>query len=260
MLNKFFGLSGLPFGSNIRSYFETDGFMANKASLETLLFGPQIALVSGQVGSGKSSLVKAFVNGLDPADYRVVYTSSSNPATRALYRSIAEAFGIKAQWYGGDVKLQLLGHFDELISQGRYPIVILDECHTYSLAILDELKTFFDSKNNFSMILIGQPSIHKNLDSSYALPLKQRISVFIETGGLSLEETKGYVEHHVASTGGKQPIFDDKCYPVLYQLTGGIPRIINQVCYQVMVRAYGAKSNIITDNMITSAFESLRYH
>jgi type II secretory pathway predicted ATPase ExeA len=260
MLNKFFGLNGLPFGPNIRSYFETDGFMVNKASLETLLFGPQIALITGQIGSGKSSLVKAFVNGLDPADYRVIYTSSSNPAVRALYRNIAENFGIKAQWYGDDVKLQLLNHFDELISQGRYPIVILDECHTYSLTLLDELKTFFDSRGNFSMILIGQPSIHNNLDSSYALPLKQRISVFIETSGLSLEETKGYVEHHIALAGGKQPIFDDKCYPVLYQLTGGIPRMINQVCYQAMVRAYSAKNNIITDNMITSSFESLKYH
>jgi type II secretory pathway predicted ATPase ExeA len=89
------------------------------------------------------------------------------------------------------------------MSQGRYPIVTLDECHTYSLGSLDELKTFFDSRGNFSMILIGQPSIHKNLDSSYALPLKQRISIFIETDSMSSEKTKGYVEYHIALVGGK---------------------------------------------------------
>jgi len=260
MLCKHFGFTAVPFMPEQSSFFESDSIRTGLLKLQTLIHAPQIALVSGNVGNGKTSLVNLFINSLDPMEVRVICSQVVKPSVRSLYKNIATAVGIAHSIYGDDIKLQLLNYFDEVRVQGKFSLVILDEVHTFSIEILDQIKTFFDSRRNFSLVLIGQPELLKKLRMSVVLPLKQRISVFVNVKSLSLEETKDYVEFRLKQAGSSQPVFDEACYPRLFQYSEGIYRMVDQICFQALTEAFLNKENMVTASIIEKAYKSLDYN
>lgn len=260
MLCKHFGLSAVPFMPEQSSFFESDSIKTGLLKLQTLIHAPQIALVSGKVGDGKTSLVDFFINSLDPMEIRVVCSKIVKPSVRGLFKNIAAAVGIAHSIYGDDIKLQLLNHFDEVRVQGKFSLVILDEAHTFPVDVLDQVKTFFDSRRNFSLILVGQPELPKKLRMSAALPLKQRISVFVNVKPLSMEETKGYVEFRLKQAGSSHPVFDEACYPRLFQYSEGVYRMVDQICFQALTEAFLSKEHMVTANIVEKAYKSLDYN
>jgi len=259
MLHKHFGLNKIPFTPNPTAFFQSETLSTALIKLQTTLFTPQIALVTGNIGSGKTILTNAFINNLDPAEVKLIMTPVAKPSPRSIFKNIAARAGLPPLMYGDDIKLQLISHFDEIRSQGKFVLVILDECHTFSVDVLDQLKTFFDSKRNFSLILVGQPQITKTLRLSALLPLKQRISVFVSTSTLSLKETKDSIEFRLKEAGSSAPVFDEATFPIIHQYSEGIYRMIDQLCFQALTIAYMGKSNIITVGTIESAYKSLDY-
>ena len=109
------------------------------------------------------------------------------------------------------------------------------------------------------MILSGQPQITKTLRMSALLPLKQRISVFVNTSTLSLKETKEYVEFRLKEAGANASCFDEATFPLIYQYSEGVYRMIDQLCFQALTVAYINKSSIITTETIESAYKNLDY-
>jgi len=158
MLHKHFGLSKIPFTPNPASFFESETLNMGLVKLQTTLFSPQIALITGKIGSGKTVLTNAFMDTLDPTEIKVITTPIANPSPRSIFKNIATMAGLPPLMYGDDIKLQLINHFEEIRAQGKSVLVVLDECHTFSVDVLDQLKTFFDTKRNFSLILLGQLS------------------------------------------------------------------------------------------------------
>ena len=259
MLHKHFSLNKIPFTPSPSAFFQSEALSTALIKLQTTLFTPQIALVTGNIGSGKTILTNAFINNLDPAEVKLIMTPIANPSPRSIFKNIATRAALPPLMYGDDIKLQLINHFDEIRAQGKFVLVILDECHTFSVDVLDQLKTFFDSKKNFSLILVGQPKITKTLRLSSLLPLKQRISVFISTSTLSLKETKDYIEFRMKEAGSGTSIFDEATFPIIHQHSEGIYRMIDQLCFQALTIAYMNKSNIITVETIESAYKNLDY-
>ena len=260
MLCKHFGFKTVPFMPQQSNFFESESSKLNLVKLQTIKYVPQISLVTGNIGSGKTSLVSSFINTLDPMDFRVISSQLTKPSIRGLFKNLASRANIKHSIYGDDIKLQLLTYFDEIRNQGKFTIIVLDEVHTFSVEVLDQLKTFFDSHNNFSLILIAQPEILKKLRLHVCLPVKQRISIFINLKALSLSETKDYVDFKLKSVGSLQPLFDESCFPKLFQYSEGIYRMIDQICFQSITEAFLSKSSIISTEIIEKAFNSLDYN
>lgn len=259
MLHKYFGFNKIPFTPNLTVFFRSDALNTALTKLQTTLFTPQIALITGNVGSGKTVITNAFINNLDPAEVKLIMTPVAKPSSRGIFKNIAAKAGLPPLMYGDDIKLQLISHFDEIKAQGKSVLVILDECHTYSVDVLDQLKTFFDSRRNFSLILVGLPQTTKMLRLSALLPLKQRISVFVNTSTLSLKETKDYIEFRLKEAGLSAPVFDESTFPIIHQYSEGIYRMVDQLCFQALSIAYINKSNIITEDIINLAYRNLDY-
>lgn len=260
MLCKHFGFKTVPFMPQQSNFFESEYSKLNLVKLQTIKYVPQISLVTGNIGSGKTSLVNSFINTLDPMEFRVISSQLTKPSIRGLFKNLASSANIKHSIYGDDIKLQLLTYFDEIRNQGKFTIIVLDEVHTFSVEVLDQLKTFFDSHNNFSLILIAQPEILKKLRLHACLPVKQRISIFINLKNLSLSETKDYVDFKLKSVGSLQPLFDESCFPKLFQYSEGIYRMIDQICFQSITEAFLSKASIISDEIVEKAFNSLDYN
>ena len=222
------------------------------ALISAAFFSRHLVVVTGMAGSGKSSLLFYALNQLDPSSFRVCHVELSNPNKKALYKAIAVKMGLTPAFNGDDIKLQIISFFNEENEQGKFNCVIIDEAHTLSIPMIDELRSFYDEGANFSLVLVGLPPLlSKTMNLSVNQPMKQRINLWVEPVPMTPAESMEYILYQLDIAKARNPIFDDKCYPVIHQLSSGLPRRMNQLCYRVLIQAYIDKKSIITADDIT---------
>lgn len=256
---NFYNISMLPFLERCKISYGYDEFESNMYMLSSVFYSRQIAAITGASGTGKSSLIFYSENELDPSEFRVVGTELSNPNKKSLYTTIALKLGLKPAFNADDIKNQIIAFFNSENAQGKFNCVIIDEAHTLSIPMFDEIRSFYDEGGNFSLILSGLPSLLNQLNLSVNVPLKQRISLFLDCSGLSLIQTKEYINHQLDLAKSKTPIFDEKCFPLIHSMTSGAPRKINQFCYSALLQGYKLKSSVITEDILKLVEEKLSY-
>jgi len=254
-----FKLSSMPFLDRTKQSFQYEDFNHNLNLISTVFYSRQIAAVTGAAGCGKSSLVFYAINTLEPSEFRVVSAELSTPNKKSLYKTLAIKMGIKPVYNADDIKNQIFNFFNEENSMGKFNSIIIDEAHTLTVPMFDEIRSFYDEGGNFSLILVGLPSLNNHLNLSVNLPLKQRISLFIECSGLSLVETKEYINHQLDIARIIDPVIDEKCFPLIHSLTLGAPRRINQLCYASLLDSYKEKQSIISEEIIKKVQAKLAY-
>lgn len=259
-LCQYFKLSSIPFIERSKTYFEYKQFNDNLELLSSAFMTRQILCITGAAGTGKSSLIFYAINGLEPSHFRVAGIELSNPNKKALYKTLAIKVGLKPAFNADDIKLQLINFFDEENAQGKFNTVIIDEAHTLSIPLFDEMRSFYDEGSNFSLVFSGLPPLKNQLNLSVNQPLKQRIFVFLDCCGFSLSETKEYIVNQLTLTGSKVPIFDEQCFPFIHSVTSGIPRRINQLCYGGLLTALKNKESIVSENILKNVNENLNYN
>jgi len=242
-----FSLGNMPFLQRSKVPYENDNFTKNLSLISSSFFSRQLVVVTGMPGSGKSSLLFYAVNELDPSSFRICHIELSNPNKKALYKTLAIKMGITPAFNADDIKLQIINFFSEENEQGKFNCIIIDEAHTLSIPMIDELRSFYDEGANFSMILAGLPPLlSRTMNLSVNQPMKQRINLVIELEPMSLAQSMEYIKHQLDLARAKNPIFDDKSYPAIHSITFGIPRRINQLCYRAIIQAWLDKKSIIT--------------
>jgi type II secretory pathway predicted ATPase ExeA len=198
------------------------------------------------------------VNELDPSSFRICHIELSNPNKRAVYKTLAVKMGLSPAFNTDDIKLQLINFFSEENEQGKFNCVIIDESHSLSIPMIDELRSFYDEGANFSLILAGLPQLlSRTMNLSVNMPMKQRINLIVEMNPLTLAKTKEYVKHQMDLAKVKNEVFDEKCYPVIHSFTSGTPRRINQLCYQVLVNSYFESKVIVTASDIEDLVKNM---
>ena len=253
-----FKLSKIPFLKRTKQPFSSESFKENLSFLLTVFYSRQVAAVTGPPGSGKSSLIFYALNELDPAEFRVISCELSRPKKGALYKTLATKMGLNPAFRSDDIKLQIINFFNEENAQGKFNCVIIDEAHSLSIDMIDELRSFYDEGNNFSLILSGLPSlINRKLNLTLTIPMKQRISLFLECSGFSLNELKEYIKHQMEDVQPKNPLFDEKCFPFLHSETSGIARKINQTCYGALLECFKQEKTIITEELIKKVLDKI---
>ncbi len=255
-----FKMAKVPFLQKSELPFEHDNFQDNLTFLSAVFYSRQAAVLTGPSGSGKSSLLFYAVNELDPSEFRVVHCELANPNKGALYKAIAVKMGLKPEFRADDIKLQIIDFFNEENAQGKFNCVIIDEAHSLSIDMIDEIRSFYDEGCNFSLILAGLPSLlNRKLNLSQTIPMKQRINLFLECSGFSLNELKDYIKHQLKQAKAQNPIIDEKCFPLLHSETSGIARKINQACYGALLECYKKENTIINEDIIKAIFDKISY-
>jgi len=251
-----FSLGNMPFLQRTKIPFENEAFLKHLTVLSTVFYSRQLAVITGTPGSGKTSLLFYAVNEMDPSSFRICHVELSNPNKKALYKAIAVKMGLQPPHIADDIKLQIINFLSEENEQGKFNIIIIDEAHTLSIPMIDELRSFYDEGANFSLILSGLPPLlSKTMSLAVNQPMKQRINLSIELEPLSLYHAMEYIKHQLDLAKAKGPIFDDKCYPLIHTLTSGIPRRINQLCYRSLLQGFLDKKSIITDEYVRALYE-----
>jgi len=209
-----------------------------------------IALITGEIGSGKSTTIRAFTEQLDKTSYEVAYIADPTIGIRGILNSMA----IQLNLQGGYFKWQLLEKLKAAIEKNAYDfnkttLLIIDEAQLLSPKTLEELRLFtnfkIDSQTPLNLILSGQPDLRRTIQLNSLKALFQRITFHYHLTGLERSEVKEYLTHHLAAAGRTDTIFSDEVINEIFQHARGIPRIINTLCYDCLVDIAQENKNIV---------------
>jgi general secretion pathway protein A len=235
-LNDFYAFKHTPFTKSIaaQDLYPSRGHCEIQGRLAFALQDRLAALVTGDVGTGKSTAVRAFAQALDHNLYAVVYLSNPHLGVTALYREILLALQVEPAFGFMRLLPQLRSTLHNLARKGRYVLLIVDEAHLLSPELFDQLRFLLndemDSASLISLVLLGQPDLAHKLRFAPYEALHQRIAVRFHLKPFDLEETAGYVKHHLRVAGCQGPIFSDSFLSGVYDHTKGVARKINNLC------------------------------
>lgn len=237
MLISHFGLRALPFSKEIAStsLYATPGHQELLARLQFVIRQRGFALVTGEVGSGKSTAVRALHDLLDRTVNPFLYIADSSLMPKAFYREVLEQFGLQVPFHARQVRRR----YEEAILEGyrrdsRQPVLVLDEAHLLSEPMLQEIRFLLnfhmDSVAPLSLILVGQPELRSKLRLKAFEAVVQRIQVRYHLSGLTESEVAGYIEHQLRQAGAERPIFGEQAVRSIAVHSRGVPRQVNNLC------------------------------
>lgn len=238
MYKAYFGLSTKPFELVPNPHFL---FMSHshKKAINYLTYGLQeqagFILLAGEVGSGKTTLVRNLINDLDEeiALSRVFNTRAEAAQILAM---INEDFGLEI---AGKDKLTLLrdlnDHLVTLHAEGRRALIIIDEAQNLSAEVLEEIRLLSnleaDTAKLVQIVLVGQPELLEVITRPELRQLRQRIEVHCQLEPLTRAEVEGYVYHRLETAGNREAVFwHEGTFDLIHHYSEGVPRLINQFC------------------------------
>ncbi len=259
MFEEHFGLNAKPFGKTPDPSFlyESRQHREALARLEYAVDEKELALLVGDIGSGKTTLSRALIDRI--GDSRpVILLINPRMTPMQLLRQIAKGLELEPLRFRNEVLDQLHTKLYELFEEKREPVLIIDEAQLIpSKATFDEIRLLtnfqLDDQNLLSVVLVGQPELEERLDRAAYAPLRQRIGMRYSLGPLSLQETTEYIEHRIRVAGGAQNPFDETAMAEMHALSGGIPRLINTLATTALLDAFGEDSSMVDAARIASA-------
>lgn len=210
------------------------------------------AVVTGEVGAGKTTLIERLCGELDPQGFAVARIVTTQVSGDDLLRLIADSFGTTPE---GDKAAVLRGIIARLKTGERRHLLIVDEAQGLPPAALEELRMLSNVTNGgqalLQTILLGQPQLRQTLASPDLDQLRQRVLASYHLSGLSREETHAYVEHRMRAVGWDgTPAWEGRALDLVHRYSGGIPRRINRLCSRLLLGGALEQSLELTPAMV----------
>ena len=252
MYEQFFGLSCKPFSLLPDPDFL---YLSKKHDLAMSLLEYAVSsdlvlsVVTGEVGSGKTTLVRQLLKQLGPS-VSVGLISNTHHDYKNLMQFVAMSYGIE---FKDKEEVELFRDFAEFLEDeyvaGRRTLLIVDEAQNLDDKTLEEIRLLTninaDDRTYLQLLLVGQPELHDKLKQHNLRQLAQRIGVVAQLDPLTEKETAEYVRHRVKVAGGDPKLFHKNALRLLYWNSGGIPRVINTLCDLALVYAFAEQKQRI---------------
>jgi type II secretory pathway predicted ATPase ExeA len=247
MYQRFFRLRESPFNVNPdpRYLFLTSQI---QEALAGLTYGIQnrkgFILLSGEVGTGKTTLINRLLDWLRGQRVATAYIFNSRLGVNHLFDFMMADFEIPCESREKSQVLLRLNHWLlERYRAGETAVLIVDEAQNLSSEVLEEIRLLTNLETSteklLQIVLAGQPELEEKLKAPSLRQLRQRITLRCRTAPLSLEETFGYVAERLRIAGANgEPVFSKEAIETVHLYSRGIPRVVNLLCEHSMISAY----------------------
>jgi len=265
MYKNFFGFNERPFKlvPNPAYLFLSRSHEEALAHLTyAVIQGEGFMEITGEVGTGKTTLCRAFLEHLDN-DTKVAYIFNPNLDSLELLKAINDEFGIPSDADNAKDLIDTLNAFlIEQKTRRKNTVLLIDEAQNLTNEILELLRLLsnLETVNHklLYIILVGQPELKEKLDSHELRQLRQRISLSCRLLPLSFKDVQNYIQHRIHVASGKPGIqFADAAYRSIYNYSQGIPRLINIVCDRALLTAFGLDQKEITQKIVRESIKEL---
>lgn len=257
MYKNFYGLSDKPFSivPNPAYLYKSEKHQDALTYLKYgLMEGTGFILLTGEIGTGKTTLIRYLLNQMETGiDVAVIF--NTNITADQLLCQVLDNFEIKPQ-KDKAANIDLLYQFlIKQFSKGHRVLLIIDEAQNLKNEVLEEVRMLSNLQSDdeilLQIMLVGQPELKNRLMSSELAQLAQRVSVNYHLNGLSKKEIQEYISYRLEKAGGHGDIFSPQAIDMISETSNGIPRIVNQMCDAAMVYGFGyERKNINTEIII----------
>jgi type II secretory pathway predicted ATPase ExeA len=222
----------------------------------------EITVLTGEIGSGKTTLTRALMDSLDEK-YRVILILNPRLTSLELVKTLCSRFRCDTT---SSFKNELI---DELYAKvyhdyqsGITPVVIIDEAHLIPYReTFEEIRLLtnfqMDDTNLLTVILVGQPELRRKIESEPLSALRQRIGLFYHLGTIGEDEMQDYLEYRIKAGGRDKPLFAEEAVKSLYHYSKGIPRIINSLATMSLLEGFARDALLIDERIVDSAAKEI---
>lgn len=230
----------------------------HKEALATLKYGvidqKGFLLVSGDVGTGKTTLINAL---LESIEEDTLVANITDPALDLIefFNFVALSFNIPEKF---DSKIDFIVYFSQFLkkvySENRSVLLIIDEVHSLSKEVLEHIRLLSNielpEEKLINIFFVGQNEIHQTLALPECRALRQRISLVYHIEPLSKDETLAYIKHRLKVAGTEKNLFTQDAVREIYHFSKGYPRLINIICDHALLTGYARNFKKITPDVI----------
>ena len=256
-LIAWFGLKHMPFDKNIKSKnaFHTEPFKEATARMDYIKQRGGILLLTGDPGVGKTLALRNYVENLNENLFKTYYTPLSTLSRTDLLAHLNRLLGLPHRIAKSAVYAQIQKSLLESREQmGKTIFLIIDEAHLLQTGPLEELRLLtnfkMDSYDPFILVLSGQSDLRRVMEFAVMEPFNQRIAMRYHMPGLTPQESRSYVTHHLKLAGAQQPILNDNAMDAVHELSFGIPRKIGTITEQALTYAMFDQKRTVSPEMV----------
>ncbi len=268
MYEAFFGLKRRPFAAtpDANCWFHSERY---QAALDELLVcaeqGQGIGIVIAPAGAGKTLLCERLIRDIGEPFTSVLLRHATYQSRRGflqtLLSELAQPFDKPSDQ---ELRLALAPVLRGLGQQGRALLLVVDEAHTLSETLLEELRILADQAQDgkplVRLVLCGQLALEDKLAHPLLQALNQRIRAHITVTPLSVRESTDYLDYRITWAGGRtEELFTSEAVDLICQAADGQPRCLNQLCDHALLLAYVAEQRPVTAAHIGNALHDLRH-
>ena len=265
MYRAHFGFTHYPFERALQpdELFASTAAHEAQARLLHLVELRGIGLITGEVGSGKTTVCRQLAASLHPGLYRLFYVPLSTGNVMDMYKAIAWQLGLPVERSRATAYRAIHSEICRLTLDTKIlPILVVDEAQHLRNEVLEDLRLLtnfaMDAELRLCVLLVGLTELRRRLTMAVHESLTQRIVVRYHLAGLTRDELPAYLTHRLQLAGCTLPVFEPAAIEALFQATQGLPRKVNRLAHYALSAAALAKLRQVSAEHVQIALDELQ--
>ncbi len=243
---------------------------SHREAISSIIYGIEqrkgFIAITGEVGAGKTTIIRAYLQQIDPKKFKIIYIFNSAVSFSQLLKQILIELGLTVGSDDDNERINALFRFIvQKYNNKQCVLFIIDEAQNMPIDTLERLRLLSNLETAedklLQIILVGQPELDKKLQMPELRQLYQRIAVHGRISPLTHDEGIAYIVHRLMKASSfYSPIFTQDAMNMIVDEAQGIPRVINIVCDNALITGLGYQRNPIDADIVREVVTDMNHH